>query len=357
MSFLSPFAVPGHEAPYRPRGGEDALAQAIDGDPRRLIAIVAAPGAGSSRLAIEMAKRAPKAFVLQEEGEPEALAELLRGVSGRPILVLDGERALRVLGRFVEREIHPRLAVVVPASETNAPRLPLLSGLSRASVAVVAIDGEGRERPRGSDFESELLASNGEPDEQVLLRFLATDDPASLDAARLFERAIPVSRRVLDGMAARAEALLEKAEGERAAALLELLARDAGRRGEDARDRLVAAVERTRSNERRARILVALGTIDRDDARFSEALTLTEERAPVFARWSRALELDDRGDEAIARAEDWLSAEEARGSKLGAARARMRLANLLRGREDRAMAVALSAREDCRAIGDAGGEA
>jgi tetratricopeptide (TPR) repeat protein len=281
VTFLSPFSIEGHEQPYRPRGGEETLMRAIDGDPRRVIAIVGAAGAGTSRLAIELAKQSSRAFVLCDDGDPKALEELLRGATGRPMLVVDGWRARRHLQKFVERELHPRLAIVVPVRESSAPRLPALAGLSRASIAVIAIDG-------GTETEEEEL--------------------------------------------------IERDEIQRA--------RDA----DDPRAYLLEALERSKSDDERAKIHVALGVMDRSDAHFEKALQLGDP-GMVLSRWSRVLELEDRTDEAIAMTERWLAAEVERGSRLLSARARMRLAALRRDE-----AIALAAREDCRAIGDSGGE-
>ena len=242
MRFLSPFDVPGHEAPYRARGGEETLLRAIEGDPRRVIAIVGAARAGTSRLAIELAKQASRGLVLTEEGDPAELARLLDGASGRPMLVLEGERARRSIMKFVERELHPRLAILVPVRVDRASRLPSLSGLSRASIAVIGIDG-------GEDAQSQDV-----PEHDELLQARDSDDPRAY---------------------------------------------------------LLSALEREPSN---ARLVLALAVMDRDDARFAEAMRIGEP-AQVLARWSRALELDDRPNEAIAKTEEWIAAEVQRGSR------------------------------------------
>jgi hypothetical protein len=441
----------GFKQPYRPRGSEEELARVLAGDPRRVAAIMAPPGAGASRLCLELARRAPAARYPDPRVTPDperAASELTRVFAGvpdtaRPVVVLDGpspDAALQALGVLASRRIHPRLLVLVPTDPENAARLPILSGLSRTSLIAVTIEGaagplvpvsdellpfaladrtpagifaqEGLLRAHGLLIDAEggvvarvgdrarralverrilgaadgalqlarilhaapalragALASllrwtGGEPPDDVLAVLLDGDDPALVDADALARRAIPASSRVLSRLAARAgELLSSEFDDERAASLLEMLARDAALRGEPALDLLRAALGRARSPERRARLLAAVAWITKDERAWQDALEAAAEaggsaHVEVLARRTHALELDDRPGEAMACAETWLQAEGARGSAAGAAAARMRLAALARvtGAVEAAIEHARRGREDFRAVGDVRGE-
>ena len=423
----------------------------LAGDPRRVAAIIAPPGAGSSRLCLELARAAPRARYPDPRVTPDperAASELGRVFAdvpdiARPVVVLDGpgpDAALQALGVLASRRIHPRLLILVPTDPEGAARLPIVSGLSRTSLIAVMIEGvagppvpvsdellpfvlagrapagvfaqEGLLRAQGSLIDADggviarvgdrarralverrilgaadgamqlarilhaapalragALASilrwtGGAPPDEILAVLLDGDDPALLDADALARRAIPASARVLSRLAARAEELLpSEADDERAASLLEILARDAALRGEPAIDLLRAALGRARSPERRARVLAAVAWITKQERTWQDALEAAAAaggsmHVEVLARRTHALELDDRPDEAMACTEIWLQAEEARESAAGAAAARMRLAALARatGAADAAIEHARCAREDFRAVGDVRGE-
>ncbi|HWN69259.1 MAG TPA: hypothetical protein VNM90_16580 [Haliangium sp.] len=453
----------GLRQPYRPRGGEEDLARVLASDPRRVAAVIAPPGAGASRLCLELARGAPRARYPDPRVTPDperAASELTRLFArvpdtARPVVVLDGpspDTALAALGVLASRRIHPRLLVLVPTDPESAGRLPILSSLSRASLIAVTIEGiaepfvhasdellpfvladrapagvfaqEGLLRAQGllMDAEGGVIArvgararralverlilgapdgatqlarilraapalrasalasilrwTGGAPADDLLAVLLEGDDPALLHADSLARRAIPASARVLARLAARAEVLLSsESDDERAASLLEILARDAALRDQPAVDMLRAALGRARSPERRARLLAAIAWITKEERAWQDALEAASAaggatHVEVLARRAHALELDDRPDdasdnrptEAMACAETWLQMEEARGSVAGAAAARMRLAALARsagaagGGVDAAIEHARRAREDFRAVGDVRGE-
>ncbi len=441
----------GLKQPYRPRGSEEELARALASDPRRVAAIIAPPGAGASRLCLELARGAPLARYPDPRAwlEPEAVAsELTRVFAGvpdtaRPVVVLDGpspDTALSALGVLTSRRIHPRLLVLVPTDPEGARRLPIVSGLSRASLIAVMIEGAPeplapspdallpfvlsdrapagifeeerllREQGLLIDAEGGLLArvgdrarhalverlilgasdgatrlarilhaapslrggalasilqwTGGAPQDDILTVLLDGHDPALLDADSLARRAIPASSRVLSRLAARAEELLSsESDDERAASLLELLARDAALRGKPALDVLRSALGRARSPERRARLLAAIAWITKEEHAWRDALEAASAvggsaHVEVLARRANALELDERPADAVGYVETWLRAEEARGSAAGAAAARMRLAALARttGAGEAALPHAQRAREDFRSVGDVRGE-
>jgi hypothetical protein len=142
----------GLRQPYRPRGSEEELARVLAGDPRRVAAIIAPPGAGASRLCLELARAAPGARYPDPRVTPDpehAASELTQAFAGvpdtaRPVVVLDGpspDAALQALGVLASRRIHPRLLVLVPTDPDGAARLPILSGLSRTSLIAVTIEG------------------------------------------------------------------------------------------------------------------------------------------------------------------------------------------------------------------------
>ncbi|WP_428261694.1 hypothetical protein [Haliangium sp.] len=147
---------PGLRQPYRPRGSEDELARVLAHDPRRVAAVIAPPGAGASRLCLELARAAPVARYpdarVQLDAE-RAVAELTEAFlalpdTARPVVVLDGpspDPALAALEVLASRRIHPRLLVLVPTDPDGAARLPVLSRLARASLIAVtltaAVDG------------------------------------------------------------------------------------------------------------------------------------------------------------------------------------------------------------------------
>ena len=148
-----PFAA-GLRAEYEPRGGEDALARALVSDPRRIVALVGAPGAASSRMALELARAAPFARYPDPLRCPDPiadvaeLAELCAGAAGdvSPLVVLDGpsvEDRLACLVQLTARPIHPRLHVLIPCDAATARRLRRLAGGYPArSILVAAIGGE-----------------------------------------------------------------------------------------------------------------------------------------------------------------------------------------------------------------------
>jgi tetratricopeptide (TPR) repeat protein len=444
----------GLRQPYRPRGSEETLARVLASDPRRVAAVIAPPGAGASRLCLELARSAPRALYPDPRAQPDperAARELthdLAHMSGdaRPVVVLDGpspDHALAALPFLASRRIHPRLLVLVPADPETAGRLPVLSGLSHASLIAVAIEGVAEPPPPAPDallpfvladhtpadvfppeellreqgwlidawrgvlarvgararralierlvlaaaggagqlgeildaaptlrrgaLASILRFTGGEPADDVLTALLAGDDPALLDADALARQAIPASARVLSRLADRAgERLAAELDEERAAMLSEILARDAARRGQPALDALRDGLARARSPGRRARLLAAIAWITKEERTWQEALAeaardcgpteaeVLARRAHVLARRAHALELDERPIEAMACAERWLEAEEARESAAGASAARMRLAALARsaGAVDAAVEHARRAQEDSRAVGD-----
>jgi hypothetical protein len=441
----------GLRQPYRPRGSEEELARVLAREPRRVAVIMAPPGAGASRLCLELARGAPRALYPDPRvlHDPERTAsELTRAFADvpdtvRPVVVLDGpsaDPALLALGVLASRRIHPRLLVLVPADPDSAARIPILSGLSRASLVAVTIEGnpeplapapdallpfvladrapagvfaqEALLREQGLLIDAEggvtarvgararralierlvldapdgatqlarifhaapmlregALASilrwtRGAPSDEILAVLLASNDPALLDADALARRAIPASARVLSRLAARAgELLASEADDERAASLLELLARDAALRGAPALDTLRAALGRARSIERRARLMAAIAWLTREEPAWQDALAAASAaggsaHVEILARRAHALELDERPGEAMACVEAWREAEEARGSAAGAATARMRLAALARatGDVEAARAHARRARADFRSIGDVRGE-
>lgn len=445
----------GLRQPYRPRGSEEELARVLASDPRRVAAIIAQPGAGASRLCLELARGAPRARYPDPRvrHDPERTASELTRVfadvpdTARPVVILDGpspDAALLALGVLASRRIHPRLLVLVPTDPDGAGRLPILSGLSRASLIAVMIDGvaeplapapdallpfvlsdrapagvfgqEGLLRGQGLLIDAEggviarvgsrarralverlilgapdgamqlarilhaaptlregALASilrwtGGAPRDDILTVLLEGDGPTLLCADSLARRAIPASSRVMSRLAVRAEELLSSEfDDERAASLLEILARDAALRGQPAIDVLRSALSRAGLSEKRARLLAAIASITKEERAWQDALEAAAAaggavHVEVLARRVRALELDERLDDrpngAMACAETWLQVEEARGSAAGAATARMRLAALARvtGAVEAAIDHARRAREDFRSVGDVRGE-
>lgn len=148
----------GLRARYRPRGEEDALARALADDPRRVIALVGPPGAGTSRLGLELARRWVAAGgrawyrdpipAPDPHGEVDALAARLAGLdaAASPLVILDGpdrDEALAPLAELCQRRLHPRLRVLVPCDHDTAPDLPALTGLPRGSILVALVDGGG----------------------------------------------------------------------------------------------------------------------------------------------------------------------------------------------------------------------
>lgn len=441
----------GLRQPYRPRGSEEELARVLTSDPRRVAAIIAPPGAGASRLCLELARGAPLARYPDPRvlHDPERTAsELTREFASvpdtaRPVVVLDGpspDAVLPMLGVLASQRIHPGLLVLVPADPDVAGRLPILSGLSRASLVAVMIEGvaeplaptpdellpfvlsdrapagvfaqEALLRGQGLliDAEGGVLArvgararralverlilgapdgamqlarildaaptlragalasilrwTAGAPEDDILAVLLEGDGPTLLDVDSFARRAIPVPSRVLSRFAARAgELLASESDDERAASLLELLARDAALHGKPALDLLRSALGRTRVPARRARLLAAIAWITREERAWQDALVAAaaaggSAHVEVLARRAHALELDERPSEAMACVEAWLQAEEARGAVAGAAAARMRLAALARatGAVDAAIEHARRARADFHATGDVRGE-
>jgi hypothetical protein len=217
---------------------------------------------------------------------------------------------------------------------------------------------------RAGALASILRWTAGAPGDDILTVLLEGDGPALLDVDAFARRAIPVSSRVLSRLAARAGALLASAsDDERAAGLLEILARDAALHGKPALDLLRSALDRARSPARRARLLAAIAWILGEERAWQDALAAasvagSSVQVEILARRAHALELDDRPDEAMACAWAWLQAEEARGSAAGAAAARMRLAALTRAISDvdAASEHARRARAAFRSVGDARGE-
>jgi len=141
---------------YQPRGGEDELWSALARDPRRLVMLVGEPGAGASRLALELARRAPRAWYpdpLRPPHDAEGLS--LDVANGRPVVVLDGpivDESVASLEALLTRALHPRLLVIVPIDAENAPRIPLLAGgYPRASIAVVTLESRGTSEVEAPD--------------------------------------------------------------------------------------------------------------------------------------------------------------------------------------------------------------
>lgn len=450
-AWLEVSGADGHRQPYRPRGSEEELASTLASDPRRFAAIIAPPGAGASRLCLELTRGAPQARFPDPRAwlDPElAISELTRAfanvpATARPIVVLDGpspDAALSAIGVLASRRIHPRLLVLVPTDPEGARRLPILSGLSRASLIAVMLEGSPEplapapdallpfvlsdRAPAGSFAEEGLLReqgllidaaggllarvgdrarralverlilgaadgamrlarilyaaptlrggalasilrwTGGAPKDDILTVLLEDNEPALLDADSLSRRAIPASAQVLSRLAVRAEELLSsESDDERAASLLELLARDAALRGKPVLEVLRSALGRARSPERRARLLAAIAWITKEERAWQDAFDAASAvggaaHVELLARRAHALELDDRPADAMGLVETWLQVEEARGSALGAAAARMRLAALARltGDGEAALQRALGAREDFRAVGDVRGE-
>jgi hypothetical protein len=126
---------------------------------------------------------------------------------------------------------------------------------------------------------------------------------------------------------------------------------------------LSEAVSRASDPRRRARLLVSLGIATRDDDAFVRGVELAKEHggdelhAELLRRWARALDLSDRVDDALARAEQSAALEEANGSYAGAAAARMLAAAIARSTDDgeRAIAFARRAEDDRLRIGDVRG--
>jgi hypothetical protein len=147
----------GLRASHQPRGGEWDLETDLRRDRRRVAAIVSEPGAGSSRLALELARRAPKAFYRDprtppDESQIDALEMLLEARDERPVVVLDGperDEALALLASLCARVLHPRLLVLVPCHPRKAAQLSALAGdLPRASFIVAALGGAEAPPPK-----------------------------------------------------------------------------------------------------------------------------------------------------------------------------------------------------------------
>jgi hypothetical protein len=142
--------------PYVERGGEAELAERVSIDPRRCVALVGASGAGTTRLALELARRSAWARYRDPLAPPDPrrdVGELRALVAGdaRPVVVVDGPdraEALSVLAELLAQRLHPRLLVVVPCSDRIARRLAHIAGdYPRASILVAAMAGEGAPPP------------------------------------------------------------------------------------------------------------------------------------------------------------------------------------------------------------------
>ncbi|HEX2574662.1 MAG TPA: hypothetical protein VH877_34260 [Polyangia bacterium] len=148
-------AAHGLYALYEPQGNEDGLAAVLAADPRRLLVLVGAPGAGTSRLALELARQGGTlAFYPDPAAPPDplavaALAEALRAVpeTARPIVVLDGplwEEALAWAAPLVHEPLHPRLLVIVPCTIERAPEVPRRAGrYAPHNIIVAQVAGQG----------------------------------------------------------------------------------------------------------------------------------------------------------------------------------------------------------------------
>lgn len=144
----------GLRAEYRARGGEDELLDALARDPRRLVALVGAAGAGTSRMALELARRTSWARYPDPHFAPDvdgAIAQLEQSLAGldaaaAPLIVLDGpdrDESLALLAALVSRPLHPRLHVLVPCDPATARRLRRLAGgYPGGSILVATIAGE-----------------------------------------------------------------------------------------------------------------------------------------------------------------------------------------------------------------------
>ncbi len=155
--------------PYVPRGGEDALLDALGSDPRRLAFLLGESGVDTSRMALEVARCASEAFYpaplpLQDPARScSELAERLRAVpaTDRPTVVLDGpnREELVALGRMLLCEpIHPRLLVLVPATVDEARGL--LHAAERypfASAIVATLEEKRSATPDLTDAPEALL--------------------------------------------------------------------------------------------------------------------------------------------------------------------------------------------------------
>jgi len=423
---------------YVQRGSEDELWSALTRDPRRLVVIVGEPGAGASRLALELSRRAPRAWYPDPLRVPHGDEGLELDVgAGRPVVVLDGpivEDAVAPLEALLTRALHPRLLVIVPIDSDNAPRVPLLAGgYPRASIAVVSIEahpsadvveapdallpfallgrapagrfeGEPALRERGllsAPIDGEVVCLAGErarrlvvarasraqiaelasvdrrraleavlrfrDDAEDLLEPLTPEHVRELtDPVVLMQRGVAVPHPVAHFLASSAERLLVRVEdGDDAATLLELLAREAARNGDSDRavERLREAESRAVDPRRRARLLVALGVATNDDVPFARAVEITRKRGDeallgeLLRRFARALDLGNQADDALSRADESAALEEARGSLAGSASARMLGAAIARSTENTALSIALARRAhaDRLRIGDARG--
>ncbi|MCG8424279.1 MAG: hypothetical protein MJE77_40820 [Proteobacteria bacterium] len=167
-------------APFVARGGEQMLLQTLDDDPRRIAALVGKPGAGSSRLALEIAKTAPLALYPDPVEAPDPpmlvreLQPLLAEFSGhrdatgssrdavgasigsngkttigclqRPVVVLDGpnrDECLRPLAALAAHVLHPRLLILVPCHPREAQHLAHVAGdYPRTSILVAEVAGQ-----------------------------------------------------------------------------------------------------------------------------------------------------------------------------------------------------------------------
>lgn len=153
-------AADGLRTPYVSRQGEDVLWETLGLDPRRAALLVGEPGTGTSRMALELARRAVTAFYPDPLPPPNAArraAELtarLRDVPSaqRPLVVLDGpnrSEAFALAQPLLHEPIHPRLLVLIPATVDEARRL--LHGADRypyANALVATIDvAAGSARP------------------------------------------------------------------------------------------------------------------------------------------------------------------------------------------------------------------
>lgn len=146
----------GLDTPYEPRGDEEALEAVLAADPRRLLVLVGAPGAGTSRMALELARRSSAPAFYPDPVAPSeplagaaALGEVLRTVpeTARPLVVLDGpsfEDAMAWAAPLVHEPLHPRLLVIVPCAGPRAPEVPLRAGrYAPHNIIVAQVAGQG----------------------------------------------------------------------------------------------------------------------------------------------------------------------------------------------------------------------
>ncbi|HTM19888.1 MAG TPA: hypothetical protein VL172_05255, partial [Kofleriaceae bacterium] len=115
---------------------------------------MAAPGAGASRLALQVARMIGGALY------PDPRGAAIGDLEGRlaalppeatPVVVVDGPdpgAALAHLPALAGRALHPRLRVIIPVRVGDAPLLPALAECPRGSILVAALAGEARPPPR-----------------------------------------------------------------------------------------------------------------------------------------------------------------------------------------------------------------